>query len=166
MFWPLQSSFKFSRVPKDSKFPLLGVWVSSSHLAQSGVATWSIASFPNCPYTSTFESWIFIFFFIALRSDPWCSNCYRYSLATLLFIFCWSTSNSCSSSLAILICPPCSNWYAKTYVFDLKLSTTPMLFYLCWFHPYAFKMLMKDFKLFHNLEALTCWKSFACEFER
>jgi hypothetical protein len=40
MFWPLQSSFEFSGVPKDSKFPLLGMWISSSHLFQSGVATY------------------------------------------------------------------------------------------------------------------------------
>ncbi len=39
MFWPLQSSSEFPRVLEDSKSPLLGVWVSSSHLAQSGVAT-------------------------------------------------------------------------------------------------------------------------------
>jgi hypothetical protein len=39
VFWPLQSSSEFLGVPKDSKFPLLGVWVSSSHLAQSGVVT-------------------------------------------------------------------------------------------------------------------------------
>ncbi len=39
MFLPLQSNSKVSGVPKDSKFPLLGVWVSSSHLPQSGVAT-------------------------------------------------------------------------------------------------------------------------------
>ncbi len=39
MFWPLQSSSEFLGVLEDSKFPLLGVWVSSSHLAQSGVAT-------------------------------------------------------------------------------------------------------------------------------
>jgi hypothetical protein len=39
IFWPLQSSFEFLRVLEDSKFPLLGVWVSSSHLVQSGVAT-------------------------------------------------------------------------------------------------------------------------------
>jgi hypothetical protein len=32
-------SSEFSGVPEDSKFPLLGVWVSSSHLTQSGVAT-------------------------------------------------------------------------------------------------------------------------------
>jgi hypothetical protein len=38
VFWPLQSSSEFSGVPEDSKFPLLGVWVSSSHLTQSGVA--------------------------------------------------------------------------------------------------------------------------------
>jgi hypothetical protein len=37
--WPLQSSSEFLGVPEDSKFPLLGVWVSSSHLTQSGVAT-------------------------------------------------------------------------------------------------------------------------------
>ncbi len=42
MFWPLQSSSEFSRVPEDSKFPLLGVWISSSHLTQSGVATWRV----------------------------------------------------------------------------------------------------------------------------
>ncbi len=39
MFWPLKSSSEFLGVPEDSKSPLLGVWVSSSHLAQSGVAT-------------------------------------------------------------------------------------------------------------------------------
>jgi hypothetical protein len=32
-------SSEFSGVPEDSKFPLLGVWASPSHLAQSGVAT-------------------------------------------------------------------------------------------------------------------------------
>jgi hypothetical protein len=42
-FWPLQSSSEVVRVPEDSKFPLLGVWVSSSHLPQSGVATRSMA---------------------------------------------------------------------------------------------------------------------------
>jgi len=31
--WPLKSSSKFSRVPEDSIFPLLGVWVAFSHLA-------------------------------------------------------------------------------------------------------------------------------------
>jgi hypothetical protein len=40
VFWPFNSSSKFSGVPKDSKFPLLGVWASLSHLAQSGVATY------------------------------------------------------------------------------------------------------------------------------
>jgi hypothetical protein len=40
VFWPFNSSSKFSGVPKDSKFPLLGVWASPSHLAQSGVATY------------------------------------------------------------------------------------------------------------------------------
>ncbi len=40
--WPLQSSSEFSRVPEDSNFPLLGVWASPSHLAQSGVATNSV----------------------------------------------------------------------------------------------------------------------------
>jgi hypothetical protein len=39
VFWSLQSSSEFLGVPEDSKFPLLGVWVSSSHLPQSGVAT-------------------------------------------------------------------------------------------------------------------------------
>ncbi len=35
----MQSSFEYLGVPEDSKFPLLGVWVSSSHLTQSGIAT-------------------------------------------------------------------------------------------------------------------------------
>ncbi len=39
VFWPFKSSSEFSGVPEDSKFPLLGVWASPSHLAQSGVAT-------------------------------------------------------------------------------------------------------------------------------
>jgi hypothetical protein len=39
VFWPFNSSSEFSWVPEDSKFPLLGVWASPSHLAQSGVAT-------------------------------------------------------------------------------------------------------------------------------
>ncbi len=39
MFWPLNSSSEFSGVSEDSKFPFLGVWVSSSHLAQNGVTT-------------------------------------------------------------------------------------------------------------------------------
>jgi hypothetical protein len=39
VFWSFNSSSKFSGVPEDSKFPLLGVWASPSHLAQSGVAT-------------------------------------------------------------------------------------------------------------------------------
>jgi hypothetical protein len=37
--WPLQLSSEFLGVPEDSNFPLLGVWASPSHLAQSGVAT-------------------------------------------------------------------------------------------------------------------------------
>jgi hypothetical protein len=42
VFWPFNLSSKFSGVSEDSKFPLLGVWASLSHLAQSGVATsWS-----------------------------------------------------------------------------------------------------------------------------
>jgi len=43
-FWPLQSSSEFSGVPEDSKSPLSGVWVSSSHLAQSGVATQDVVT--------------------------------------------------------------------------------------------------------------------------
>jgi hypothetical protein len=43
VFWPFNSSFEFLGVPEDSKFPLLGVWASASHLAQSGVATQSLA---------------------------------------------------------------------------------------------------------------------------
>jgi hypothetical protein len=42
VFWPFNSSSEFLGVPEDSKFPLLGVWVSPSHLAQSGVATFNI----------------------------------------------------------------------------------------------------------------------------
>jgi hypothetical protein len=37
--WPLQLCSEFLGVPEDSNFPLLGVWASPSHLAQSGVAT-------------------------------------------------------------------------------------------------------------------------------
>ncbi len=39
VFWPFNSSSEFSGVLEDSKFPVLGVWASPSHLAQSGVAT-------------------------------------------------------------------------------------------------------------------------------
>ncbi len=39
VFWPFNLSSEFSGVLEDSKFPLLGVWASPSHLAQSGVAT-------------------------------------------------------------------------------------------------------------------------------
>ncbi len=42
MFWLLRLSPKFVGVPEDSKFSLLGVWVSSSQLPQTGVATMSI----------------------------------------------------------------------------------------------------------------------------
>ncbi len=43
MFWPLQSSFEFSGVPKDSKLPFSGVWVATSHFPQSGVVTvWAL----------------------------------------------------------------------------------------------------------------------------
>jgi hypothetical protein len=38
VFCPFNSSSEFSGVPKDSKFPFLGVWASPSYLAQSGVA--------------------------------------------------------------------------------------------------------------------------------
>jgi len=37
VFWPLKSSSKILGVSEDSKFPLLGVWVSSSHLPQNEV---------------------------------------------------------------------------------------------------------------------------------
>ncbi len=52
LFWLLQSSSEFSGVSKDSKFPLLGVWVSSSHLTQSGVAT-QIPSCQNSTWSTT-----------------------------------------------------------------------------------------------------------------
>jgi len=39
MFWPLKSRSKFLRVPKDSQVPFSGVWVATSQLPQSGVAT-------------------------------------------------------------------------------------------------------------------------------
>ncbi len=44
MFWPLQLSSEVLGVPEDSKFPLLGVRVSSSHLPQSGVVIIIMAS--------------------------------------------------------------------------------------------------------------------------
>jgi hypothetical protein len=37
VFWPFNYSSELSGVPKDSKFPLLGVWASPSHLAQVGL---------------------------------------------------------------------------------------------------------------------------------
>jgi hypothetical protein len=41
------SSSEVAGVPEDSKFPLLGMWVSSSHFAQSGVATsYNTIAFP------------------------------------------------------------------------------------------------------------------------
>jgi hypothetical protein len=43
VFWPFNSSSEFSGVPEDSKFPLLGMWASPPHLAQSGVATIKLA---------------------------------------------------------------------------------------------------------------------------
>jgi len=46
VFWPLKLSSELAGVSEDSKFPLLGVWVSSSHLPQSGVATFDLY---NCP---------------------------------------------------------------------------------------------------------------------
>jgi hypothetical protein len=39
VFFLFNSSSEFSGVPEDSKFSLLGVWASPSHLAQSEVAT-------------------------------------------------------------------------------------------------------------------------------
>jgi hypothetical protein len=48
VFWPFNSSSKLLGVPEDSKFPLLGVWASPSHLAQSGVATITLES---CSYS-------------------------------------------------------------------------------------------------------------------
>ncbi len=48
MFWALLSSSKNLGVPEDSKSPTLGVRVSSSHFAQSGVATPT-----NCPSAPT-----------------------------------------------------------------------------------------------------------------
>jgi hypothetical protein len=50
--WPLQSRSEFSKVPEDSNFPLLEVWASPSHLAQSGVATLIVFAHPHC-----FEAW-------------------------------------------------------------------------------------------------------------
>ncbi len=93
------------------------------------------------------KSWVSISSLIALGSNPWCSSYYRSSMATLLFKFNWCTFNSCSSSLVILRWPLYSNWYSKTSIFYLKLTTTPMLFSLYWSSPYAFKMLVKDFRL-------------------
>jgi len=61
VFWPLNSSSQFSGVSEDSNFPLLGVWVSSSHLSQSGVVTlalWFLTFLLIITYvlsTSTFQ---------------------------------------------------------------------------------------------------------------
>ncbi len=47
VFWPFNSNSEFLGVPKDSKSPLLGVWASPSHLAQSGVATKGLSNSPT-----------------------------------------------------------------------------------------------------------------------
>jgi hypothetical protein len=49
--------------------------------------------------------------------------------------------------LVPLRCLPCSSWYAETFVYDLEFFIVLMLLF-CWSGPNAFKMLMKDFKLF------------------
>jgi len=54
VFWPLQLSSEVARAPEDSKFPLLGVWVSSSHLPQSGVATLVMPFFFSFPFLVDF----------------------------------------------------------------------------------------------------------------
>ncbi len=89
---PLQSRSKFSRVPEDSNFPLLGVWASPSHLAQSGVTTppffcdqvdclkcvynnlWYI--FNSNKFNSSIGSWHSWLTF----SEPVCVNCWVPSL--------------------------------------------------------------------------------------
>ncbi len=38
MFWPLQLNFEVLGVPMDSQVPISGMWLSSSHSFQSGVA--------------------------------------------------------------------------------------------------------------------------------
>jgi hypothetical protein len=99
------------------------------------------------PSTSTLESWFFVSSLIALGFDLWCSNSCRSSLVSVVFRFRWSTF--WGSFLATLKCLPFSCWSSKTTcVFYLQFSTLFMLPNLCWFSPYAFKMLMKNLRLY------------------
>jgi hypothetical protein len=91
VFWHLQSSFEIARVPEDSKFPLLGVRVSSSHLPQNGVATLFLP-FKNhylilhrCPivmvihwgisnYPLVLNGWLIFILTIMLFDISWCTH--------------------------------------------------------------------------------------------
>ncbi len=55
VFWPFNSGSESSGVPEDSKFPLLGVWASPSHLAQSGVVTIDLSTKMAVPTLILFE---------------------------------------------------------------------------------------------------------------
>jgi hypothetical protein len=58
VFWALLSNPKHSEVPEDSKSPTLGVRVSSSHFAQSRVATFIVGSrFEGC-FHNFYEHWV------------------------------------------------------------------------------------------------------------
>ncbi len=61
VFLPFNSSSKFLGVLEDSKFPLLGVWASPSHLAQSWVTTFSFLAFASTLLFQKFFPGIFFF---------------------------------------------------------------------------------------------------------
>jgi hypothetical protein len=66
VFWSFNSSSEFLGVPEDSKFPLLGVWASPSHLAQSGVATHYLHQ-GNANALNYFHYWKLILFHYAFH---------------------------------------------------------------------------------------------------
>jgi hypothetical protein len=72
VFWPFNSSSEFSKVPKDSKFPLLGVWASPSHLAQSGVATMGVQKKIITFMISFFEHRTYLLWWITKHAHYMC----------------------------------------------------------------------------------------------
>jgi hypothetical protein len=99
IFWPLQSSSEFSGVPRDFKFPLLGVWISSSHLAQSEVTTplveWNyfLGKHYYCNTSFIWNSWLSTIAKL-LGTTRWCksnfclSETFYYNLVWNLRILC------------------------------------------------------------------------------
>jgi hypothetical protein len=90
VFWPIKSSSEVAGVPEDSKFPLLGVWVSSSHLPQSGVATTLL---------SQGMSWkvYFEFTYGHIKTHPYfsCKNKYGFFLVNFFCSNTWTFLIKC-----------------------------------------------------------------------